>query len=444
MKHHIIAATLALFFGGAYAANAPTPELPPLPPAGIPAPAPSVPVLEASFAGGIRLTEFARVVLQDVLHAPFVFSSDFLSSSAQVGFSSAQLKKSGTESLLRDVLAEHGFSLERKGAFYRVGKLQEQDKVDNRQDFFYRPKYRDLGYLSGILQPLFPNGGFTYKRQIDPGQSSPNGQSQQQAGQGGPGRATDNGQSLYSMTNQTNVETFIYRGSEKDVSRLKKILEQIDTPVPRVLVRAFVLEVASNETTGYSVSAVANLLSGRLGLNLGTAATANALTFKNANFQAVASAFASDNSVKVLTAPSIFAETGAVASLSVGNSVPTLGSITYNGNGQSQQSVTYTDTGVILRFTPRVLDDAISINLEQELSDAIQTQTGVQASPTLTKRNLKTTLNLNSGDWVILGGLSSNKSSNMSSGLPFFRSIFSSGSEQARSDIVVVLYVEKS
>lgn len=407
----------------------PVPSFPTLPP----------PTLDASFPHGIRLTEFARVVLQDVLKQPFIFSSDFLSSSAQVGFSAKELKKNGSESLLRDVLAEHGFSLQFSANYYRIYRVKDDEKPDLREDFYYRPKHRDLAYLSRILQPLFPRGGFTYQRQADVPQR-PN---QQESSPGS--RPVDDGSSLYSTTSNSEGDAFVFRGLGKDIAHLQSLLEQIDTPVPRVLVRALILEVQNRDSSGFSVSAIGSLLSSKLGFSIAADGFANHLSFKSSNFEGVASALASDGSVNVLTAPSIYAETGAQAQLSVGASVPTIGAIQYNGNGQSQQSVQYQDTGVILSVTPRVLDESISLQIKQELSDAVATTTGVQNSPTLTKRSLSTVLNMNSGEWVILGGLTTDKQTSTTDSLPFWRSFKTGRTDiNEKVDIVVLLYVERS
>lgn len=423
---------LALLLAGSFRAHAAI-ELPPPPP---PPAAPPPLTLGAQFSDGIKIQDFARVVLRDVLKAQFVFSSDFLSDGAQVGFSAQALKKSGSEALLRDVLSQHGYTLEFRAGYYRIHKVKPEDAPDTRLDFVYRLKHRDLGYISAQVQPLFKDDAFTFKRELD----TPRGPVQSE----GP-RPVDAGKSLYSMSNQTAADLLIFRGKPADVERLKSLLADLDVPVPRVLVRAVILETRKLEQSGYSVSGVAKLLGGRLGVSIAGTPTGNALSFSTSNFDAVVSALQGDASVRVLTAPSVFAESGAAASLSVGASVPTLGALQYDGNGRSQQSISYQDTGVILRVTPRVLDDSISLTINQEISDAVQTQTGVSGSPTITKAALQTAFNLRSGDSVILGGLSSEKSATARDSLPFWRRVtLGDMQSQAASDIVIVLYVEKS
>lgn len=439
----------ALFFRTASAVDAPSPGALPLPPIPPPLPVSAVglpPVeLGASFPDGISIQQFARVVLLDVLKKPFVFSSDFIGSTAFVGFNATNLKKDGIEELLRDVLKEHGYSLTYRAGYYRVEALRPEDRPDLRQDFVYRLRHRDLGYISTQLQPLFPAGGFTFQRALDPPQPQESSGSRTfgSPSSGSPA-PVDDGQSLYSMTSKSDADLLIFRGLPADIDRLRSILDQLDVPVPRVLVRAVVLETSASSIQGYSVSAVASMLSGKLGLEISGSQLGNLLTFNSGSFDAVVAALQGDSKVRVLTAPAVFAETGASASLSVGNSVPTLGAITYSGDGSSQQSVSYQDTGVILRVTPRVFEDSVSLSVTQEISDAVTTETGVDNSPTITKRQLTTTLNMASGDTVILGGLTSTKSERIRDSLPFWRRITLGKLKTTnQTDIVVVLHVER-
>lgn len=444
-KHFTLSALLvAATFFRAHAQDLPLPPLVPLP-AAVPAPRvlemPAPLTLGADFPAGIRIQDFARVVLSDILKEPYVLSSDFLASPAQVGFSAAQLKRSGSEALLRDVLAEHGFALTKKAGYFRIGLEQAEDRPDLRETFVYRLKHRDLAYISSQVAPLFSRSAFMSERSFT---TSARSSGTQTGAQSDGARPVDDGVSLYSATTSLVGDVLIMRALPAEIASLKALLEQLDTPVPRVLVRALILETAAGSQEGYSVSAIASLLSGRLGVQITGSAAANQLTFSGGDFTAVASALQGDTSVRVVTAPAIFGETGVSASLSVGNSVPTLGSIQWTSDGQSQQSVSYQDTGVILRVTPRVLEESISLSIEQEISDAIQTETGVQGSPTITKRALRTGLSMRSGDWVILGGLTLDKASRTRDSLPFWRRITLGEMDATSStDIVVVLYVER-
>lgn len=65
-------------------------------------------------------------------------------------------------------------------------------------------------------------------------------------------------------------------------------------------------------------------------------------------------------------------------------------------------------------------------------------------SPTLTKRALKTTVGVQDGDLIVLGGLTENKDSHTRDGLSFLpKFLHTKGSENTRSEILLVLQVQR-
>ena len=52
----------------------------------------------------------------------------------------------------------------------------------------------------------------------------------------------------------------------------------------------------------------------------------------------------------------------------------------------------------------------VDLTVGQQLSNFVTTQTGVNNSPTLTKREVRTSLSVADGDIVIIGGLAENRS----------------------------------
>ncbi|HBC1012803.1 TPA: type II secretion system protein GspD, partial [Escherichia coli] len=113
-------------------------------------------------------------------------------------------------------------------------------------------------------------------------------------------------------------------------------------------------------------------------------------------------------------------------------------------SGTAVQSVTYRSSGAILSVTPVVLDEVITLDITQQLSDFVQTTTGVNTSPTLTKREIKTRVDVRSGEVLVLGGLASTKSTKSRSGFTFLPGFTGSSDEGSRTDIIVVLQAQKS
>jgi general secretion pathway protein D len=69
-------------------------------------------------------------------------------------------------------------------------------------------------------------------------------------------------------------------------------------------------------------------------------------------------------------------------------------------------SVSYRDTGVILSITPRINESGrVLLNIEQEVSSVASTTSSNIDSPTIKQRRVKTTVLVNDGEALTLGGL---------------------------------------
>ena len=119
-----------------------------------------------------------------------------------------------------------------------------------------------------------------------------------------------------------------------------------------------------------------------------------------------------------------------------------LGNVTYNGD-QSVQSVNYRSSGVIFNVTPSVKQQVIDLEISQELSNFTKTDTGVDNSPTLTKRAIKTTVSVEDGDIIMIGGLAEDKNTDNKTSLSFLPFVTSKGKDNNKTDIVLILQDKK-
>lgn len=147
----------------------------------------------------------------------------------------------------------------------------------------------------------------------------------------------------------------------------------------------------------------------------------------------------SDSRFTVVSAPRLRVKNNASASFSVGSDVPVLGSVTVNNN-TTTQSVEYRSSGVLFNVTPSIKSRTMDLKIQQQLSNFVTTETGVNNSPTLIKRDVTTEVSLADGDIILLGGLAEQKDSKASSGWSFFGS---RTSESNKTDIMVMLQVRK-
>ena len=110
------------------------------------------------------------------------------------------------------------------------------------------------------------------------------------------------------------------------------------------------------------------------------------------------------------------------AALQIGNQVPIQTQqqqAVGTGNGNIVNSIEYRDTGVILRVTPRVnASGLVLLDISQEVSSVASLTTGGIDSPTIATRRIATTVAVQDGQVLGLGGLFSDSKTNGSSGLP--------------------------
>ncbi|EKD1245586.1 type II and III secretion system, partial [Escherichia coli] len=239
-------------------------------------------------------------------------------------------------------------------------------------------------------------------------------------------------------------DSLVFRGTRSELARLKELVPLIDVPAQGVVVTGYIYEVQTGRSEGSGLALAAKLLSGRFGVSVGSSSSmGNYISFSSGTLNAMYELFSTDNRFKVVSAPQLRMDSGKEATFSVGEQVPVLGSVSYE-DGKAVQSVTYRDSGVIFKVKPVITSSRISLNVNQQLSNFVKTDTGVNDSPTLLKREVDTSLTLKDGDIVLLGGLAENKDSQASTGLSFLPKSWSQNSdEKSRTDMVILLQVKK-
>ena len=172
--------------------------------------------------------------------------------------------------------------------------------------------------------------------------------------------------------------------------------------------------------------------------------------FANGDAIAALNALKEITEVNVLSAPSIVVLDNQTAKLEVGDQVPvtTRSTIsTDDADAPAVNEVDQRDTGVILTVTPRVnASGLVILEVVQEVSDAIETDTSDIDSPTIQQRKLESTIAIQSGATVALGGLVRDEIEESVSGIPllmdipFLGNLFKTRNTQnERTELLVLL-----
>ncbi len=249
------------------------------------------------------------------------------------------------------------------------------------------------------------------------------------------------------------TNTLIFQVNPDEYGAIISLLQTLDRPTKAALIEVTVAELSLTNDAQLGVEWLSSQVdsAGRTstagtqgGLSLGTAGF-NYRVFNGAGQLRVAlNALASNNRATILSSPRVMARNGETATIQVGQEVPIITSQQSTGIATGTatqtgllQTVQYRSTGVILKVKPVMHSgDQVDLDVSQEVSQALATETGVASSPTFTTRKVDTKLTLKNGTTVLLGGLISEDSASGSAGIPYLKDIPLVGSlfsKQSRS-----------
>jgi general secretion pathway protein D len=240
--------------------------------------------------------------------------------------------------------------------------------------------------------------------------------------------------------------------------QIQRILGEIDRPASQVMIEASILEVRLSNDLKYGVDWSALSTSGKLGVNsiyndsgtIGPSFPGFSVTYLSGDIQAAVSALGSKTDIEVVSAPKIVTLDNHVAKLQIGDQVPIVtqsSQSTTTGTAALINTVDYRNTGVILNVTPRITgDNRVVLDVAQEVSSVAKTITSGIDSPTIQQRKFESTLVLENGSVVALGGLISRTRTHNDVGMPGLSKIpmvgnlFKSDSrDDARTELIVLL-----
>lgn len=345
----------------------------------------------------VRLREAAALYYRDVFPDNYVLEPEIMADERLI---SVRLYDISNKSDWTAFLDNLGYRIERRGNVdFVVAKQKKEDAFDD-EIFVYRPLYKTAEELKGAISGLFVGiiGG--------------------------------------------DKNELIFKGTKRDIKTIKEALKHFDKKQKELVIKGYIYEVTTTKSDASGLSIVADVFK-----NAGVAITngtklSNFLSFKNSDVDFYFSALSKDDRFKILSRPSLRVRNHQSATLTVGRDVPTLGNVTYQ-DGQAVQSVTYRSSGVIFEIVPEILRKTVNLQIRQEMSNFAETVNGVNGSPTLVKRELKTNVTASSGETLVLGGLIENKDTDSSAGLSFLPSWTGAKSNtKENTEILLMLYVE--
>jgi general secretion pathway protein D len=239
---------------------------------------------------------------------------------------------------------------------------------------------------------------------------------------------------------------------------LLRLLQQLDVRPRQVLIEASVLEVTLTDEFRFGVdwsvlsSNERTVVTSTGEQSGGIAATfpGIAITYIGPDATAAIDALRARTNVEVVSSPKIIVLDNRSAQLQIGDQVPVVTQTSQSNvtpDAPRVVNIEYRDTGVQLYVTPRVTgENDITLIITQEVSSVSRTTTSGIDSPTIQQRRFDSSLLLNSGGTVALGGLIASNATSGNSGAPglgdipilghLFRQDFGDG---RRTELIVLL-----
>jgi general secretion pathway protein D len=219
-----------------------------------------------------------------------------------------------------------------------------------------------------------------------------------------------------------------------DYRRIATVLRQIDRPPLQVMINATIVEVTLNDSLRFGVQVFLKSKNTSGGFvnaaEIPLAPSVPGLNFiagSLADPKVVVDALADVTEVKIVSSPSVVVVDNQPAVLKVGDEVPIStqqATILDNPAAPIVNSIRFRDTGIILKVVPRVNSSGlVTMDVEQEISAVADQGGGPSLTPTISQRQVASTISVYSGQMVVLGGLISEQRHNDKAGVPFLNKL---------------------
>ncbi|KQT59701.1 type II secretion system protein GspD [Methylobacterium sp. Leaf456] len=236
--------------------------------------------------------------------------------------------------------------------------------------------------------------------------------------------------------------SLVVSATRNQYDKILRILGRLDAMPTQVLLETVIAEVTLNDALRFGVQWFLNKggaqfnnvqgdVVGSTGRGGGTASLVKAAVggvpgfnylLNASDFNVVLNALQGVTRVNVISSPNITVLDNRTAKLQVGDQVPIVqqtGQSALSTNAPILNQIEMKDTGVILSVTPRVNKNGLVVlDINQEVSDVVKTTTSNINSPTIRQRRVATSVAVNDGHSLAIGGMVQEKAQISSEAVP--------------------------
>jgi type IV pilus assembly protein PilQ len=229
-------------------------------------------------------------------------------------------------------------------------------------------------------------------------------------------------------------DTIVVFDFPERLDEIGKMIRQIDVKPQQILIEVTVLKATLTESTKFgiewdTIKGFHAIDKSHNGISVGlAAATTDILTdtgldigFNHGWIVAEITALEDISDVTVLANPKIMALNKQAGHINIGDETGYIDSITNNENGTQTQSISFLESGTLLKFRPFICDNEyvrMEINPEESTASLRTEGTAQTQIPTKSITQLKTNIMVKDGRTIIIGGLFKESLTNTDSQVP--------------------------
>ncbi len=229
------------------------------------------------------------------------------------------------------------------------------------------------------------------------------------------------------------INALLVLATPAEYRMIEATLHRLDILPIQVLIEATIAEVTLTDELRYGLQWFFRGLDSEITFSaLSTGEVLSAFPgfsylFRTGDVRVVLNALTQITDVNVISSPQLMVLDNRTARLQVGDEVPiaTQSAVSVEDpNAPIVNTIQFRETGVILEVTPRVnASGVVVLDVVQEVSDVIATTTSQLQSPTIQQRRIESTIAVQSGDTIALGGLIRDKNDKTVTGVPLLSAI---------------------
>ena len=221
--------------------------------------------------------------------------------------------------------------------------------------------------------------------------------------------------------------SLIILASPQDFSVVKDVISGIDVKRPQVFVEVQIVEMSMDKLLQMGVEwkflsrgnyvPFGGSLYGNLPLQPGYPSASPGLLLGIAKWRngtpdigLLLNAYAKEGGVNVIATPQILTLDNEEAEINISKVIPYSTGLKYDANNNPVISYDYKDVGIVLKITPHITSSGeVRLKVYEKVEDVVGYANADQTAPITSKREAKTTVDVQDGQTLVIGGLIKSK-----------------------------------